>query len=303
MVQGIIASKTSHPLLGNFMSKIDEIFFFMIAAAKEQLDNEKIDRILESPGHGGETVFTSASYLSEKISGWILSRNIDVAFVDDTWLTPQFYFESNVEKMLKKGINPFVVSYTGNTQFCLQNFENIDQKLLESFTTGKITDGQTGAYYSFQDSECSGKCGNTCKDKMIKFKLYKGKRNFENRKTGGEGFVSFGHWHGKPAAFKLLDLGKIEVVKFLEDGISNAEKTRAEFETASKLSHPNIVTVFHLFRYQETEKLGNLRSLDNWTVIVMEKHDKNIGELTPVERTYLPKLLDDVLGLVDYEYK
>ena len=56
--------------------------------------------------------------------------------------------------------------------------------------------------------------------------------------------------------------------------------------------------VFHSFRYQETEKIGNFRSLDNWTVIVMEKHDKNIGELTAQERNYLPNLLNDVLALV-----
>ena len=78
----------------------------------------------------------------------------------------------------------------------------------------------------------------------------------------------------------------------------NAEKTRAEFETASKLTHPNILKFLHLLRYQETEKIGNYRSLQNWTVIVMEKHDKNIGELTSEERNYLPTLLNDVLGLV-----
>ena len=85
-----------------------------------------------------------------------------------------------------------------------------------------------------------------------------------------------------------MDLGKIEEVELTIDGISNAEKTRAEFETAKKLKHPNIVKVFHLFRYQETEKIENVRSLNNWTVIVMEKHDKNIGELMPEERNYLP---------------
>ena len=81
-------------------------------------------------------------------------------------------------------------------------------------------------------------------------------------------------------------------------GILNAEKTRAEFETASKLSHPNILKVLHVFRYQETEKIGNHRSLENWTIIVMEKHEKNIGELTMDQRVYLPHLLRDALGLV-----
>ena len=304
MEQGIVAQRKNHSLLGNLMSKIEKLFFFLIAAAKDQLDEEKIDRILESPDHAGQTVFTNASYLSDKISGWILVRNIDVAFVDHNWMTPTFSFKSNVEKMLKKGINPFVVKYTEKSEYdrYQRNFVDIDQKLLEPFITGNITEERTGAFYSFQDSECSEKCENSCNDKMLSFKLYtdfKGsKRNLKNGKRGGEGIVSSGHWHGEPAAFKLLDLGKIKFVDKLKDGISNPEKTRAEFETASKLSHPNIVRVFHLFRYQETEKIGNLRSLNNWTVIVMEKHDKNIGELTPEERNYLPTLLNDVLGLV-----
>ena len=83
MQQGILANMKNHSLFGNLMSKIEEIFFFLISAAEEHLDEEEIDRILESPDHLGQTVFMNASYLSEKISGWILDRNIDVAFVDD----------------------------------------------------------------------------------------------------------------------------------------------------------------------------------------------------------------------------
>ena len=76
------------------------------------------------------------------------------------------------------------------------------------------------------------------------------------------------------------------------------KKTRAEFETASKLSHPNILKVLHLFRYQETEKIEKFWSLQNWTVIVMQKHEKNIGELLAEERNYLPGLFRDVLGYI-----
>ena len=236
------------------------------------------------------------------MSGWILDRNIDVAFVDVRWLTPQFYFKSNVEKMLKKGINPFVVHNKGKSEFVgkQRNFENIDENLLGPFLTGKITEERTEAYYSFRDSECSDKCENSCKDKMLKFKLYTGKRNFKDGKRGGEGIVTFGTWHTKPAAFKLLELGKIEFVDKIVLGISNAAKTRAEFETASKLEHPNILKVFHVFRYQEPEKFRNTRILQNWTVIVMEKHEKNIGELNLEERIHLPVLLQDVLGKVQF---
>ena len=69
------------------------------------------------------------------------------------------------------------------------------------------------------------------------------------------------------------------------------------------ISHPNIFKVLHVFRHQKTRKRHSERSLENSTVIVMEKHDKNIGELTPKERNYLPNLLNDVLGLVDYKHK
>ena len=286
--------------IANLMTKTEEIFFYLISTAEEHIGEEEINRIIESPDQSGQTVFGGASNKSEKISGWILDRNIEVAFVDHKWMTPQFWFESNVEKMLKKGINPFVVDYEGKSQFDVRNFKKVDEKLLEPFITGNFKGERTEAFYSFHDSECNEKCGNLCKDKMFKFKLYTGKRKFKNEKRGGEGIVSFGTWHRKPAAFKSLELGKIQNPDSEKtiDSISNAEKTRAEFETVSKLSHPNILKVFHVFRYQETEKVGNYRSIDNWTIIVMEKHDKNIGELTIEERIYLPDLLQDVLGYV-----
>ena len=283
MQQGIIAEKKKHPLLRNLVSKIEEIFFFLISAATEHLNEEDIDRILESPDYSGSTVLSNASFLSEKISGWILDRNIEVASVDDKWMTPKFYFESNSETMLKKGINPFVVGPMGKSEFEIRNFEDIDQTLLESFITGELKSEKTEAYYSFKDSQCNEKCQRSCKDKMLRFKLYTGKRNFENVKRGGEGIVCFGTWHSNPAAFKLLKLGK---------------NSRTEFETVSKLSHPNILRVFHVFRYQETEKFHNTRILQNWTVIAMEKHEKDIGELTLTERIHLPDLLQDALGKV-----
>ena len=298
MQQGIAAKNKNHPLLRSLVSKIEETFFFLISKAEEKLTEEEINRILESSDHFGQTVFSTASYLSEKMSEWILERNIDVAFVDFHWLTPQFKFKSIVERMLKKGINPFVVSYSGKSQFDLRNFENIGQTLLQSFITGKITDEITAAFYSFRDSKCNDKCPESCKDMMKKFQLYTGKREFENEKTGGEGIVSFGTWHNKPAAFKRLKLAEIEKDDNLSDGILIAEKTRAEFETASKLSHPNILKVLHVFRYQETEKIGNCRLLENWTIIVMEKHEQNIGELAVDQRVYLSHLLKDILGPV-----
>ena len=122
MQQAHRAYHKNHRLLGNLMSKIEEIFFYLISSAEQHLDEEQINRIIESPDHGGQTDFMNASFLSKDgylggILKWILNRNIDVAFVDLKWMTASFNFESNVEKMLKKGINPFVVRYDGESEF------------------------------------------------------------------------------------------------------------------------------------------------------------------------------------------
>ena len=284
------------------LTSIEKTFFYLISKAREKLTEEEINRIIESPDHSGWTIFSSASTLSKNISEWILKRNIEVATVDNKWMTPQFIFESNFEIMLKKGINPFVVAYDGKSEFDLRNFENIDQTLLQPFITedGKIIDGKTEAFYSFKDSKCNDECPKLCDDNMKKFKLYSREKKFRIEKRGGEGVVSMKEWHTKPAAFKLLKIGKIEITvrRTLADAILNAKKTQAEFETISKLSHPNILKVLHVFRYQETEKIGNKRSLENWTIIVMEKHEKNIGELALYQRIYLPYLVQDTLGTV-----
>ena len=280
--------KKNHPLIGNLMSKIEDIFFFLISAAEEHLDDKKIDRILESPNRSGLTVFNVVSCLSDKISIWILYRNIDVAFVFYQGSTPIFKFESNVEKMLEKGINPFVVRCDGKSEYDnLKNIE-IDQKLLLPFITGMK---ETAAFYSFRDSLCSEKCEKSCEDKMRKFKLYTGKRNFKTFKK--EGLDTFRTWHRAPAAFKLLPLGKFGFTLFDE-----FENTQAEFEILSNLSHPNILKVFHYFLYQETKIFAESRCQKNLAVIVMDLHEKNIGELTSEERISLPDLLQDVLGKV-----
>ena len=56
--------------------------------------------------------------------------------------------------------------------------------------------------------------------------------------------------------------------------------------------------VLHVFRYQKTGIKRNERRTNNWTVTVMEKHYKNIGELNPAESKEIRNLLKDTLGRV-----
>ena len=309
LIKGLDAAKNvegNHFFVRRLIFKSEKMFFYLTTKVEKKLGKEKLFSILESPNGAGDTVFRIASILSEKISGWILERNMDVAFVNSYWFTPQFYFKSHVEKMLEKGINPFVVRNDERSEYLRPIFRNINrnkkkrEKFLKPFLSGKITEEKTEVYFSFDDSNCSQKCGKVCGDKMRRFKLYTGKRIFHQEKRGGEGTVSFGSWHNVPAAFKLVELGKLEEVETVLDAMSMTKKTTTEFDTAYNLSHPNIVKVLHLFRYQESEKMNDVRKcIKNVTVIVMEKHEKNIRELISEERIHFPDLLQDVLGLVE----
>ena len=282
----------------------EEAFFFLVEKAEAQIGGERLDRVIEAPDRSGQAVFGFASIWSEKIAAWILDREIDVAFDDALWMTAQFIFPTLVEKMARKGINPFIVKYTGKSEYedRPRNFENLDEELLKPFLLGEICEEKTAVSYSFVDSNCGDKCGNSCGNQMRKFKIYTGRKIFENEKRGGEGIVGFGKWHGEEAAFKKLEMEEIETVEDTSEAILNAEKTRAEFEVTSKLRNENIVRVIHLFRYQETEKFGKSRFTQNWTVIVMEKHSKNIGELNFEERLAIPTLLRDTLGSGCYTF-
>ena len=45
MNQGLVVERKNHPLLRSLMSKIEEIFFFLISKAEEKLTEEEINRI------------------------------------------------------------------------------------------------------------------------------------------------------------------------------------------------------------------------------------------------------------------
>ena len=54
----------------------------------------------------GETAFSRASQKSVNIAKFIMSRNVNVATIDSSFLTPQFVHEELVLEMLLAGINP-----------------------------------------------------------------------------------------------------------------------------------------------------------------------------------------------------
>ena len=126
------------PIPKNFLSEAEDSFFYLALAVEEKIGCEKLNRIIESPGETGETVFKACLW-SEAISRWILDREIDVTFIDDNWQHGAFRFDSLVNDMLQKGISPFIVQRSGLTQYetSPHTFEKISKKKVKIVLGGK----------------------------------------------------------------------------------------------------------------------------------------------------------------------
>ena len=80
------------------------------------------DELLSVKSKTGETAFSRACTKSIKISKFILARDVNVATIDSSFLTPQFYHEELVLDMLLKGINPKGLD-SNKIAYCFNNRE------------------------------------------------------------------------------------------------------------------------------------------------------------------------------------
>ena len=89
---------------------IEDRFFKLVQAGQKY--GHDTDAILEKPNLLGSTVFEAATLFSVKICKYILNRNIRVNNILTNFVYPVFHFNSEAlwEKMLKKGINPKVIT-------------------------------------------------------------------------------------------------------------------------------------------------------------------------------------------------
>ena len=101
---------------------IEDRFFKLVSAGQKY--GYDTDAIMEKPNPLGSTVFEAATLFSDKICEYILNRNIRVNNILSNFVYPVFPLTCEVtwEKMLKKGINPKVitgrVSLTKEPFFC-----------------------------------------------------------------------------------------------------------------------------------------------------------------------------------------
>ena len=108
----------------------EKVFDFLVAEGRK--NGFDVDLLLERPNSTGETCFDLASRCSKKICKYILGRGIKVNSIKTDMMIPGFEYPDLSIQMMEEGINPRVISYSGNSQvgLCPSSFKDEKAKLL-----------------------------------------------------------------------------------------------------------------------------------------------------------------------------
>ena len=101
------------------VTKTEKVFDYLVEEGNK--DGFDVDSILEIPTSDGSTCFGYASRCSRKISDYIIDRGIKVNSINTQMMVPDFKYPDLAIPMMKKGINPHVISYSGDSRIDLGN--------------------------------------------------------------------------------------------------------------------------------------------------------------------------------------
>ena len=255
--------------------KTEDKFFELIRQAADKEVNT--NKLIEKPTKTGETCFRIASYMSKKISQYILAEDIEVDFISKQFMLPWFEHEEVTEQMLHKNINPLII-YRGKNQLDRYpgRFEKFSE-ILDRF--------QNGAFYFTEDTNCNEGCSSICGSVFRRFKCYPGslvEMTLENFIGGGAfGEVYKGKWHGSECAMKYTPILDSKSKNYVENIEREFEFDADEYLKPLKTSGKGVILPIGMFRQQNQylQQQTNRWQAINYQVNVYPKYDCNLYEL------------------------
>ena len=103
--------------MSKLVAKTEEIFFFLVVQGIKNGNN--VGSILEIPDSMGGTCFQIAATCSTKIIMFILKSDMKVNSITSDMMVPGFNYSDFTIQMMKKGINPFVIDYKGQSSISM----------------------------------------------------------------------------------------------------------------------------------------------------------------------------------------
>ena len=259
------------------MSKTETVFDFLVEEGNKR--GFDVDNILEIPSSSGSTCFSVASRYSKKISEYFIGRGIKVNSIRTNMMVPAFEYPDLAVSMMRKGINPRVIAYSGDSQIDIypSSFNSEEAKQLLSQFPRTI-------HFSIEDINCKDTCPSECSSAFKRFYFKNGefvKMTDENQiGQGGFGSVFKGSFHGKDKAMKCVLIGEIQDQTYTVDAVSDLEENISEIRIQMASGGSGIIVPEAFIRQQNQEKDDNGKWIaKNYNIYIYPLYDCNLNEL------------------------
>jgi len=278
------------------ISKTEIVFDFLVEEGNKRGFN--VDSILEIPSSNGSTCFNIASQCSKKIMNYIIGRGVKVNSITTDMMVPGFNYPDLTVPMMKKGINPHVISFSGNSRIDLDpsSFKSDEAKQL-------LVQFPRSIHFSIEDINCENTCPSDCLSAFKKFYYKNGefvKMTDGNRiGQGGFGSVFKGSFHGKDKALKCVMIGQIEWQQYASDALSDLEKNIFEIRIQMATGGSGIIVPEAFVRQQNQEQDENGKWIaKNYNIYVYPLYDCNLNEL---HENHFHRFTEEAIGNIIHQ--
>ena len=318
------------------LSKTETVFEYLVNEGNKY--GFDVDSILEIPSSIGETCFYIASRYSEKISNYIIQREIIVNSITTNMMVPAFRYPALKTQMMKKGINPHVINFD---EYCFSSgFETEEAKQLfekgkQLFEKAKQSSEETeeakqlfekgkqvfettkqlyeeakqfdqfprSVHFSIDDINCSKNCPVDCASSFKKFYFKNGEfveMMDENRiGQGGFGMVFKGKFHGQDMALKCVFIGGIESQGDVKSAISDLERNISEIRIQIASGGSGIIFPEAFVRQQNQVKDEYGKWIaENYNIYIYPLYDCNLYEL---HENHFDHFTDEILRNIQHQ--
>ena len=286
--QGFLSEAESKTLV----SKTETVFEFLVEEGNKR--GFDVDAILEIPNSVGETCFSVASEMSKKISEYIIGRNIKVNTIATDMTVPDFYYPDLAVPMMKKGINPHVISSIGKSRIDRfpNSFKSAEAKQL-------LAQFPKSIHFSIEDIKCEDTCASNCPSTFERFYFKNGEfvEMTDANRIGGGGFGSVykGSFHGKEKAMKCVFI-KLQDRTTVKDAASDLETSLSELRIQQSCLRSGILTPEALIRQQNQEQDENGEWIaETYNIFIYPLYDCNLYEL---HENFFNEFTDEIMWII-----
>ena len=278
------------------LAKTESVFEFLVEEGNKR--GFDVDAILEIPTSTGDTCFSDASGWSKKIAQYIIGRNIKVNNIKYDMSVPGFDYPDLAVPMMKKGINPHVISSIGKSRIDRfpSSFKSDEAKQL-------LAQFPKSIHYSIEDIKCGDTCSSDCSSAFERCYFKNGEfvEMIDANRIGEGGFGSVykGSFHGKEKAMKCVPIEPIEDRTTVDDAASDLETSLYELRIQKSCWRSGILTPEALIRQQNQEQDENGEWIaNNYNIYIYPLYDCNLYEL---HENFYNEFTDEIMWIIMFQ--